>query len=187
MAASPLDIGSAQTLLQQDFFRLFGLSARFQLDAALLDQRFRALQAQIHPDKFAHLSEAERRMSMQWATYVNEAYQTLRSPLGRARYLLKLHGVDTQEETNTAMPVDFLIEQMEWREAVQDARQAHEVAMLEGLESRLSHQTRVLQAQLADKIDVAQDYVAAAGDVRKLRFLEKLAEEIASAFDEIDT
>ncbi|MBI5918235.1 MAG: Fe-S protein assembly co-chaperone HscB [Nitrosomonadales bacterium] len=186
MAASPIDLGSAKTRLQQDFFQLFGLTARFQLDSTLLDQRYRALQTQVHPDKFAHLPEAERRLSMQWATRVNEGYQMLRSPISRGRYLLKLHGVDTQEETNTAMPVDFLIEQMEWREAVQEAMQAREISVLEALESRLSHQTRVLQEQLGDKIDVAQDYIAAAGDVRKLRFLEKLAEEIASAFDEID-
>src|ERR1017187_3969450 len=108
--------------LQQDFFSLFGLPTHFQLDSNSLEQKYRALQTQVHPDKFSHLSETERRVSMQWATHVNEGYQTLRSPLNRARYLLSLHGVDTQEESNTAMPVDFLMQQMEWRETLAEAK-----------------------------------------------------------------
>ena len=100
---------------QQDFFHLFNLPLRYQIDSAALEQSYRTLQAQVHPDKFAHLSEQERRMAMQWATRANEGFQTLRSPLNRARYLLSLQGVDTQEESNTAMPVDFLMQQMEWR------------------------------------------------------------------------
>ena len=107
---------------QQDFFRLFNIPSRYQIDSAALEQSYRALQAQVHPDKFAHLSEHERRMAMQWATRANEGYQTLRSPLNRARYLLSLHGVDTQEDSNTAMPVDFLMQQMEWREALEETK-----------------------------------------------------------------
>jgi molecular chaperone HscB len=100
--------------LQQDFFSLFNLPARFQIDTALLEQQYRALQAQVHPDKFSHLSEGERRLSVQWATRVNEGYQALRDPLHRARYLLTLHGVDTQEESNTAMPAEFLMQRGTW-------------------------------------------------------------------------
>jgi molecular chaperone HscB len=126
-------------------------------------------------------------MSMQWATRVNEAYQTLRRPIARARYLLSLHGVDTQEETNTAMPMDFLMDQMEWREAIEEAQQACATDQLDKLEARLQHEVRLLQELLAVKIDDEQSYVAAAEGVRKLKFFEKLAEEIASAFDVIDT
>jgi molecular chaperone HscB len=173
----------------QDFFGLFGLPARFQLDGAQLDAQYRALQAQVHPDKFSHLSETERRLAMQWATRVNEAYQTLRKPISRARYLLALRGVDTQEETNTAMPVDFLMAQMEWREAVEEAKQAADADALAELERRLQHEMRDFHQQLALQLDDENHYnpAAAAGTVRKLRFMEKLAEEIASAFDEIDT
>lgn len=171
---------------QQDFFQLFGLPPTCRLDNALLERHYHALQEQVHPDKFSHLSEAERRVSMQWATRVNEAYQTLSNPARRARYLLSLHGVDIQEESNTAMPMDFLMEQMEWREAIEEARQARDAAELDKLESRLQHEMRGLEAQLAARIDDRQDYAAAAEDVRKLKFLEKLAEEIASAFDAID-
>jgi len=172
---------------QQDFFQLFDLPQNFRLDNALLERYYHALQEHVHPDKFSHLSEAERRVSMQWAMRVNEAYQTLSNPVRRARYLLSLHGVDIQEESNTAMPADFLMEQMEWREAIEEARQARDTAELDTLESRLQQEIRSLESQLATSIDDSRDYAAAAGDVRKLKFLEKLAEEIASAFDAIDT
>lgn len=171
---------------QQDFFHLFGLPSSYHLDNTLLDQRYHALQLQVHPDKFSHLSEAERRVSMQWATRVNEAYQTLTNPIKRARYLLSLHGVETQEETNTAMPVDFLVEQMEWREAIEEARQMRDASALNDLELRLQHEIRTLQEQLAVKIDAESDYAAAAAVVRKLKFLEKLGEEINQAYDQMD-
>ena len=165
---------------------MFSLPQACRLDNALLERHYHALQEQVHPDKFSHLSEAERRLSMQWSARVNEAYQTLSNPARRARYLLSLHGVDIQEETNTAMPADFLMEQMEWREAIEEARQARDAAELDKLESRLQHEMHALQEQLADKLDIECDYAAAAESVRKLKFLEKLAEEIHAAFDAID-
>ena len=141
-----MDMHSAD--FQQDFFRLFNLPSRFQIDSTALEQSYRDLQAQVHPDKSSHLSEAERRLSMQWATRVNEGYQTLRNPLNRARYLLLLHGVVTQEESNTAMPVDFLMQQMEWREALEESKQAKNNAALEEMEQRVQHEVRILQQQL---------------------------------------
>lgn len=171
---------------QQDFFQLFSLPQNFRLDNTLLERHYHALQEQVHPDKFCHLSETERRVSMQWATRVNEAYQTLSNPARRARYLLSLHGIDIQDESNTAMPANFLMEQMEWREAIEEAKQGRDAAELDRLESRLQREIHDLEAQLAASIDDSRDYAAAAGDVRKLKFLEKLAEEIASAFDAID-
>ncbi len=180
-----MNIGSVD--FQQDFFRLFSLPSRFQIDSATLEQGYLALQEQVHPDKFSHLSEAERRLSVQWATRVNEGYQTLRNPLDRARYLLSLLGVDTREDSNTAMPVDFLMQQMEWREALEESKRAKDSAALEELEQRVQHEARILQQQLALDIDDKHDYAAASGIVRKLKFLEKLAEEIGSAFDELDS
>lgn len=184
--ASPAIAGEA--LFRQDFFQLFDLPARFELDGAQLDARYRALQAQVHPDKFAHLSEAEQRLAMQSATRVNEAYQALRRPVSRARYLLALRGVDTQEESNTAMPLDFLMQQMEWREITADAAQQGDIGALTAIEQRLQAETHVLQQQLRLQLDDENHYnlAAAAGTVRKLRFLEKLAEEIVAAFDETD-
>lgn len=172
---------------QQNFFQLFELQPRFAIDVVALDQRFRDLQSQVHPDKFSHLSESEQRLSMQWSTRINEGYQTLRSPLARGRYLLSLQGVDTQEETNTAMPLDFLMQQMEWREALQEAIEAKNVDALDGLSDNNRRETKLLQQQLGVQIDESHDMLAAAGSVRKLRFLEKLAEEISSAYDELDS
>src|SRR5437660_915259 len=105
--------------LNQDHFELFGLPARFAVDAAALELRYRELQREVHPDRFAAAPELERRASMQLATRVNEAYQTLKSPLRRAVYILRLRGVDPEFETNTAMPPEFLMEQMSWRERIE--------------------------------------------------------------------
>jgi len=175
-----------QVDLQQDFFSLFNLPARFNIDSALLEQNYRALQSQVHPDKFAHRSETERRVAMQQSTFVNEAFQTLRKPIDRARYLLTLHGVETHEETNTAMPLDFLMQQMDWREALESALAARDLSVIEDLENQLQTDNRALLQQLATALDVENDYQQGAGLVRKCRFLEKLAEEVAAAFDELD-
>ena len=179
-------MSSSEFNFQQNHFQLLGLPAVFKLDSAQLERLFRALQAQVHPDKSAHLPDVEQRLAMQRSTRVNEAYQTLKSPLRRARYLLLLQGVDTQEETNTAMQVDFLMVQMEWREAVADAAKARDVDALEQQGARMKQETHELEAALAVKMDDEHDYAAAAAIVRKLRFMEKLAEEIDSAYDEID-
>lgn len=179
MSATKLD-------LHQSYFQLFDLPQTFALDGALLEQRYRALQMAVHPDKSAHLPDAEQRVAMQQATFVNEGYQTLCSSLRRARYILRLNDVDTQEETNTAMPMDFLIVQMEWREAVVEAQQARDADVLQALEARMLQETAALEAQLADKIDTEKNYAGAALMVRKLRFMEKLAEEIHAAYDAID-
>ncbi len=172
---------------QQDFFKLFDLPLSFKIDNALLDQRYRDLQSQVHPDKFSHLPESEQRLSMQWATRVNEGYQTLRSPLARGRYILLLQGVDTQEEMNTAMPLDFLMQQMERREALQDVLQSKDIDALDVLSDSNQIEVAILQHQLEIQLDKAFDPLAATGTVRKLRFLEKLAEEISSAYNELDS
>lgn len=171
---------------QQNYFQLFGIAQSYQIDFARVEQQYRALQALVHPDKSTHLPAAEQRVAMQRATLVNEAYQTLRSPIRRARYLLSLQGVDTQEATNTAMPVDFLMAQMEWREAIGEAQQARDVAALGQIEARMKCETRELEAQLEIKIDAEKNYADAAGLIRKLRFMEKLAEEVHAVYDEID-
>ena len=99
-----------------------GLPAKYAVDPSRLEQGYRDLQSRVHPDRFAAATDADRRLAMQWATRANEAYSVLKDPLERARYLLQLKGYDTEEETNTAMPPDFLMQQMEWREAVAEAR-----------------------------------------------------------------
>lgn len=171
----------------QNFFELFGLQPRFQIDLAKLEQGYRDIQSRVHPDRFTHLSEAERRVSMQWATRANEAFQTLRRPLSRARYLLQLYGVATYEETNTAMPPEFLITQMEWREAIEDAKGARDSAGLIHLETKLNRELLEMQEELVRLLDGQRNFQAAAETVRKLRFLEKLQHDIGEALESIET
>ncbi|MBB5017516.1 molecular chaperone HscB [Chitinivorax tropicus] len=168
---------------KQNHFQLFGLPACFELDLIALEQAYRKVQSEVHPDRFAHLGDSEKRLSLQWATQANEAYQTLRNPLARARYLLHLAGVDTQEETNTAMPVDFLMAQMEWREAIMEAKASQDADSLEDLSRRLRHEVKALHQQLHTMLDEAHAFADASTIVRKLRFMEKLDEEIGDAID----
>lgn len=167
--------------LNADFFALLGLPRRFRLAAGELDSRYRELQARVHPDRFASAPEAERRLSMQWASQANEAYRTLKKPLARAGYLIELAGVDLRAETNTAMPADFLMQQMEWREAVQEARSAGDHHELEHLHHRLQTDIAGRYEQIAVWLDEDADYLAAADGVRRQMFLEKLLLEIEDA------
>ena len=164
-----------------DHFTLFGLPRLFRLDASVLDARYRELAAPVHPDRFAQAGDAERRLSLQWATRVNEAYQTLKSPLMRAQYLLSLAGHDLAAESNTAMPPEFLMEQMEWREAVAEARQARDQGELEQLYHRVKQRMTDRYAQLAESLDDRNDQALAADRVRRLMFLEKLLIDIDEA------
>ena len=168
----------------KNHFELFGLVPAYALDAALLDRAYRDIQANIHPDRFAHAGDAERGASMQLTTRVNEAYRTLRSPVQRARHILELNGVDAGFESNTAMPPEFLMEQMELRENLDDARDA---AALGLIEKDLLNRKRTMEAQIADCIDGRHDYKGAADLVRKLMFLEKLGDDIAAAYEVIET
>jgi len=97
-------------------FELFGLAPDFALDPEALERNYREIQSRVHPDRFAHAGDAERRASLQWTTRVNEAYRTLTDPVQRAKHILELHGVDVAFETNTQMPSDFLMQQLELRE-----------------------------------------------------------------------
>ena len=171
---------------RSDHFALFGLSREFRLDLSDLDSRYRDIQAQVHPDRFAHAGDAERRLSMQWATHANEAYQTLKKPLERAKYLLHLAGHDIQAENNTAMPADFLMEQMEWREAVMEARGGGDHHELERLHNRLRADLDRRYAELGELFDVAGDLDAATDRVRRLMFLEKLLHEIDDALASLE-
>lgn len=170
----------------KNHFELFGLEPAFRLDLARLEQGYRDIQSLVHPDRFVHLSEAERRVSMQWATHANEAYQTLKKPVSRARYLLHLNGIETREETNTAMSPEFLVAQMEWREAVMEAKIAQDADLLFRFETRLQHETAALHDHLARSLDVEKNYAAAAESVRKLKFLEKLQHEIGDAIEALE-
>lgn len=164
-----------------DHFALFGLDARFALDADALEQAYRRVQGQVHPDRFAAGSAAERRVAMQWAARANEAFQTLRSPLKRAAYLCERHGAPIAAESNTSMPPAFLMQQLELREALDAARGRRDPQALQRLHDEIRRLRESTLAALADALDRAGDYPRAAGLVRQLMFIEKFGEEVAAA------
>lgn len=168
-------------------FALFGQPVGFDLDIVRLDQTYRDVQREVHPDRFANAPDVEKRIAAQWAMQVNEAYRTLKSPLARGRYLLKLNGIDTEEESNTAMPVAFLMQQMEWREAVVAARTDHNEDALRQLADDKRAEERALFTLLAAQLSDPASMREARETVRKLRFLEKLGEEIDLASEAIES
>ncbi len=170
----------------KNHFELFHLPVSFQIDSAALDVAYRDVQREVHPDKFTTASDAEKRLAAQWATRANEAYQTLKSPLNRGRYFLKVHGIETEEESNTAMPLEFLMEQMEWREAVVDARSGKNEAKLDELAAQKNADERKLFSQLSGELSQPSTFADARLTVRKLRFIEKLGEEIDDAFEAME-
>jgi molecular chaperone HscB len=174
---------AAEKALTSSHFELFGLAPAFALDAGRLDAAYRDIQSQVHPDRYAHAGDAERRASMQMTTRVNEAYRTLKSPVQRAKYLLELNGVDVAFETNTAMPREFLMEQMELREKLEEAR---DVKALGLLQESLSEAKKKLEERIAQVIDRQRDYQGASDAVRKLMFLERFGEDIASAYEALE-
>ncbi|HEX7055154.1 MAG TPA: Fe-S protein assembly co-chaperone HscB [Burkholderiales bacterium] len=180
-----MSAAAARASTSSSHFELFGLTQAFAIDLRALEKAYREIQARVHPDRFAHAGEAERRASLQWTTRVNEAFQTLRSPVSRARHLLELHGVDVAFETNTAMPQQFLMQQMALREALEEAVARKDAGALDALRRDLERDKAALERRLAECIDRERDYPGAAGLVRELQFLEKLAAEIDAAYETI--
>ncbi|CAB3789761.1 Co-chaperone protein HscB [Paraburkholderia caffeinitolerans] len=172
--------------LSDSHFVLFGLPEQFTLDADSLANAYRAVQAQVHPDRFAAAGEAQKRVAMQWATRANEAYQTLRDPLKRATYLLHLRGIDVGAENNTAMEPAFLMQQMEWREAIEDAVGAKNVDALDALAAELRDDERVRFAKLGALLDSGSNQPAAEA-VRQLMFVERVAAEVDSQIERLES
>jgi Fe-S protein assembly co-chaperone HscB len=164
--------------LADDHFSLFGLPARYAQDEQALQKAWHDVAAKVHPDRFATAGPAQRRVAMQWAARANEAYRTLRDPLARARYLCELRGVDLQAESNTSMSPDFLMQQMQWREALDEARAAGDGKALAALRQELDQARAAMSEQVRVLLDDAGDAQAAGQRVREWMFLEKLAREI---------
>ena len=170
----------------RNYFELFNLPTRFSIDLSALDQQYRKLQSAVHPDRFATAPAAERLHSIQLATQTNEAYRTLKDPTARARYLLQINGVDTEEESNTAMPAEFLVLQMEWREAIEDARAARDIPALDQLLHAMQQESNTLQQRLHLTLDEKKAYPEAAETVRKLRFLDKVRDDIQQSISRLE-
>lgn len=162
--------------LQSTDFELFGVSPKFAQDVAALDARWKELQRQVHPDKFATQGAAAQRVAMQWSARINEAYRRLKDPLKRAAYLCELNGSPIEAENNTAMPAAFLMQQMELREGLDDASTPEELAQIANLSESMRTQALV---DIERQADLEQNWPAATQTVRALMFLEKLASDIA--------
>ncbi len=161
--------------LDSDDFELFAIERRFAQDRSALDARWRSLQGEVHPDRFATQGAAAQRIAMQWAMRVNEAYERLKDPLKRAAYLCELNGAPVEAENNTAMPAAFLVQQLEWREALDAADSADRI---EGLAGAVTTHRRALLDRLETLLDRKHDYQAAAQQVRALMFVERFAHDV---------
>jgi molecular chaperone HscB len=166
--------------LQSDDFELFRLPRQFAQDRLLLDARWKELQREAHPDRFAAQGGAAQRLAMQWSVRINEAYQRLKDPLKRAAYLCELNGAPVNAENNTAMPSTFLMQQMEWREALEEAS---ELADLERLADQVARARREAMLACERWIDQAHDYLQAVGQVRALMFIERFSLEVDGRVD----
>ena len=168
--------------LQSNDFELFGLAERFEQDRPVIDARWKDLQREAHPDRFAAQGQAAQRLAMQWSVRINEAYQRLKDPLKRAAYLCELRGAPIEAENNTAMPPEFLMEQMEWREALDEAKDEQE---LDGLEKTLSRTRRETLTRIAQLIDEQNDARAAAQQVRGLMFIERFDHDVQQRYEQL--
>jgi molecular chaperone HscB len=163
-------------------FELFAVPATFAQDRGVLDARWKELQREAHPDRFAAQGTAAQRVAMQWSVRINEAYQRLKDPIRRASYICELHDAPLNAEDNTAMPGTFLMQQMEWREALDEVGDA---AALESLQAEVEVARARALSSLDWLIDEKGDYPAAAQQVRALMFIERFGQDVESKFDQL--
>lgn len=170
--------------LTDDDFTLFGLPQRFALDRAGLDERWRDLQGQAHPDRHATQGTAAQRVAAQWSMRINEAHRRLRDPLARAAYLCELRGARVDAERNTAMPADFLVQQLGWREALDEAADAQAVR---AIDDEVAAHERTMLAELERLLDgEAADATAAAAQVRALMFVARFRDSLEQRLEALE-
>ena len=168
--------------LQSTDFELFDIPAQFAQDRSVLDAKWKDLQREAHPDKFAAQGAAAQRIAMQWSVRINEAYNRLKDPLKRATYLCELNGAPIEAHTNTSMPPAFMMMQIEWREALEEAETSEE---LEEIEHKTVNYKREQLSKIEQLIDLKHDYPAAANEVRALMFVARFVGEIEARLDKI--
>lgn len=172
-------------MMSSNYFELFGLVSTFDIDLRMLESNYRKIQSESHPDRFVTASSAEKLASMQTATIANEAYQTLKSPGVRAAYLLSLLGIVAIDEKNNRMPADFLMQQMEWREAIEDAENARDVSTLENLFDEIGNAGKNLQESLKSQFQ-HHHLIKATDSTRKLIFMDKVRADILKSIEKLD-
>jgi molecular chaperone HscB len=171
-----------QLHLQSNDFELFGLPAQFAQDGAAIDARWKELQREAHPDRFAAQGGAAQRLALQWSVRINEAYRRLKDPLQRAAYLCELRGAPINAENNTAMPTKFLIEQMEWRESLEEAQ---DEGALDVLQDQLRESRQEVLHDIERLLDRDADAAGAAQQVRALMFIERFGRDVEARFEQL--
>lgn len=161
-------------------FAIFGLPQQFEIDTDALTQRWKEMLAQVHPDRFAAEGEAAQRLATQWSVRINEAYQRLINPVKRAALLCELANIPLDVETNTAMPVEFLMQQMQWREQLEDATTEQ---IVELLRQEVDTQRQLALTSLTTFIDEKKDYPRAAQQVRALMFMDRFLQDLDAKLD----
>lgn len=172
--------GQSRTL-----FDFLALPESFDVDLDALERAYRTVQDRVHPDRFASAPQAQRRVAAQMAARANEALTVLRDPLSRARYLCELHGVEVAAESNTAMDPEFLMQQMRWRETLDEARQAPDVSAVDRLVDELTVERKMVHETVRARLTAPADYGSAAEAVRRWMFMERFADELARARKQI--
>ncbi|MBZ4200429.1 MAG: Fe-S protein assembly co-chaperone HscB [Methylotenera sp.] len=169
-----------------NYFQLFDLPETFAIALSTLETQYRKLQASAHPDRYVTATASIKLQSMQLATLANEAYLTLKNPAKRAQYLLRLKGIDSLNESNTNMPMDFLMQQMQWRESLEEASVAKDINTLDALHDEMQAESAQLSTALIDLMDSKKDYAAASETTRKLVFIDKVCADIQQAIERLD-
>lgn len=161
------------------YFTLFQLEPQFDIDTDSLEQNYRTLAARFHPDRFASASAFEQKQAVMMSSTVNEAYRTLKNPTDRAAYLLRQQGIDADAPEHTSFAPEFLMQQMEWRETLAEARGGQDQTALSALDKEISGAQQELWRDLREAF-LRQQYEDAAQLVRQGRFLDKLKKEISN-------
>jgi molecular chaperone HscB len=175
--------GTGALSLRSNDFELFGLPDTFDLDLHVLDLRWKALLKQVHPDQHATQSSADKKLAMQWSVRINEAYQRLKKPIQRAAYLCQLNGFEIQAHQNTSMPADFLVQQMQWRENLDDAETTDDLSLLH---EKVLHEKKQLLQQCQEIMDERSEWGRAVELVRALMFIEKFEQDLDRHFARLD-
>ena len=161
------------------YFTLFQLEPQFDIDTDSLEQNYRTLAARFHPDRFASASAFEQKQAVMMSSTVNEAYRTLKNPTDRAAYLLRQQGIDADAPEHTSFAPEFLMQQMEWRETLAEARGGQDQTALTALDKEISGAQQELWQDLREAFR-RQQYEDAAQLVRQGRVLDRLKKEISN-------
>ena len=172
--------------IAKNFFEIFSLPASWEIDHNVLDKKFRTLQLTFHPDRYANKNDFEKRLAVQTASTINQAYETLSSPLLRAQYLLKLEGFDADQESHITSDGQFLMQQMVLREALSDATDsANPKDALVSLSIEAQQAASKIQADFAEYFNT-KEYNQAFDALAKMQFACKFVNDISSLEAELE-